>query len=33
MGFDPRGLQSVLNNMKYARRVTRGEIQVRHDIP
>jgi hypothetical protein len=26
-------LKSVLHDMKYPRRVTRGEIQVRHDIP
>ena len=33
MRLDARRLQSVLHDMKNSRRVTRSEIQVRHDIP
>jgi hypothetical protein len=33
MRLDARGLESVLYDMENSRRVTRSEIQIRHDIP
>lgn len=33
MRFDSGGLKPVLDDMKNARRMAGGEIQVRHDVP